>query len=241
MSDESQAGEPREDIKQADAIKSATAKESNANTPSGSAVSPRATNVQPSQCNSSHTQKAEKYSVEWWKPRIEILGIFGGLAVGVLIYLQYSEMRQQRILDERAWVAPFEMSLERGVTDTNYVFLKLEFKNTGKSPALKVSEAHGFTVGFNNVPTNDPIIPTNSMMLAPNSTTFIRSQPIYYMDIENFIANDAPACIYGKISYEDIFGNRHWTQFCWSLEDGRNFRPSPVHNSTDDAQTNQTN
>lgn len=148
---------------------------------------------------------------------------------------QLEEMQRSRILDERAWVAPFQMSFEHSVTDTNYFFLKLEFKNTGKTPALKVSEVHGFTIGFNNVPTNDPTATTNSMMLAPDSITFIRSQPIFYKELEGFIAADAPVCIYGKISYDDIFGNHHWTQFCWSFEDGRNFRPSPVHNSTDDA------
>jgi hypothetical protein len=100
-----------------------------------------------------HSQKAEKYSVEWRKSTIEIAGIFGGVIGVAFLICQYhemvnatnaaldsvkisrdqlEEMKRTNRVDERVWVAPFEMSLEHSVTGTNYFFLKLNFKNTAR-------------------------------------------------------------------------------------------------------------
>jgi len=188
--------------------------------------------------------------LEWWKTILEI--VFFLLAVPVAIFAgcqwsdthrqlgvmqdQLDEMKSDSTLDERAWVVPFEMTAEKSTTYTNGFYFKLMFKNTGKTPALNVSESHNFAVGISGVLTNDPPIQTNSMLLAPDGISFIKSGVIDAGTIEVIRDGDLPEFIYGKIVYDDIFGKHHWTQFCWSIEDGLNFRPAPVHNSTDDAQ-----
>ncbi len=146
-------------------------------------------------------------------------------------------MIRDGVLDQRAWVAPFEMTVGGVGADTNFNYFILKFKNTGKTPALNASENHDFVFGVESVPTNDPEIKPASLMLAPDGVCWFRVGPF---DADTFAAiakgHSVPVCVYGKFAYDDIFGNHHWTRFCWSVEAGLNCRPVGAHNSCDDAQ-----
>ena len=145
-------------------------------------------------------------------------------------------------LDERAWVAPFQVIEEHPLKDTNWVVFKLEFKNTGKTPALNISEWHKTATSLGEVAISKaPELPstTNSMMLAPDGVSFIKVETVGY-GASNAIHNGMPVFIYGRIIYEDIFGNRHWTDFCWVCDSLLNWKPAAIRNSCDDAKNTST-
>ena len=150
---------------------------------------------------------------------------------------QLDEIRKDRTLDQRAWVAPFEMEAEAGTIQTNTTFFILKFKNTGKTPALRFSEAHHYAYGVNSVPTNDPDIPPASLMIAPDGVCWIRVGPISPEEIAAIKSGyTVPLCVFGKFTYDDIFGNHHWTRFCWGVDAGLSSNPIGAYNSCDDAQ-----
>lgn len=156
---------------------------------------------------------------------------------------QIHEMQRERILDQRAWVAPFEMITESEdsiVTNSTVIFLK--FRNTGKTPALNVSEVHHSSMNLNDIPTNKPVIPPATFLLAPDGVFWIKTERFpnqLIAAIKNGWAQ--PMYVYGEITYDDIFGNHHWTEFCWGVESGLNFRPASVHNSCDGANDDKNN
>lgn len=240
MSEELKAGDPANNKEASEPKQTTSTKEGQSNQPVGSPALPNATHIHPPPKNTDNANSYEKTWVERWMPYCEFWGIVFGIIVAIVICGQYWEMHQTNklmqqtlVTDSRAWVAPFEMTVERSSRDTNMVGFRLFFKNTGKTPALNVSEAHGFCFFAAQVPTTNLVITKSSMMLAPDGASFIWFGPYDYHMFDEPVDN--PPCVYGTITYDDIFGIHHWTDFCWIIDRNYTFRPAPVHNSCDEA------
>ena len=186
----------------------------------------------------------KKSFCEKYKHELEFLAVASAVIYAFLTYFEWKTfdserktMEKENILEQRAWVAPFEIATETDPIETNISVIVLKFKNTGKTPALNVSEVHCTCLYGQNIPTNDPPVPKSSFLMAPDGIFWIHSDSFdskFINAVKNGIA--VPIFMYGKITYDDIFGNPHWTQFCWGLEGGGHFRPAGVHNSCDDNQ-----
>jgi hypothetical protein len=120
------------------------------------------------------------------------------------------------------------------------VELSVLYKNTGKTPALKVASWIGTTDNVNAIPEFDPFPPadSNSGLMAPDGVfnTSTMSNPFQATVMEEVRAG-RPLYVFGTIWYEDIYSKKHWTQFCYRV--GTNlisFAPAAKHNRTDDEQ-----
>lgn len=204
-------------------------------------------NGEPPESTKSKPNHRKPRTWEDWKRMIEVSTLlieFLGLAglVWYCIVTQYEwntfdserqTMEKEFLTGERAWVAPFDMSFIAEKEQTNWVTCKLLFKNTGKTPALNVtiSAALGSAQFVPN--TNPPPI-SGPFMLTPDGTAFVMVQPLYMPQFRDEIIT--VACIYGRVSYQDIFRSNHWSDFCWLIHNDSSFRPANGHNSCDDSQ-----
>jgi hypothetical protein len=158
---------------------------------------------------------------------------------------QLTEMQK----DERAWVGPTITYATYDVTNTGSepvaVHFSVRFKNTGRTPAIKVIPLISEYADIKSIPNFDkfPNPVYHSMLLPPDGEADMPIEvptPIYantYLAIKT----GHPFYIVGTIWYDDIFGTNHWTQFCTLISADFKPIPQPVHNTCDDAQTNQTN
>jgi hypothetical protein len=214
-----------------------------------STVGSSESNLPPAINSQSDRNKKCKHFKEEIKFWFEIFGLVAGLIVAYLIFLQFKEMQQTRILDERAWVAVREGVV--GYTDesSHLTDFKFIFKNTGKTPAINVSVWFNQTVFLDTIPKIDkriiPPIPFGSLgsyqfsgLLAPDAEGSISTsnEPLGSSSVQN-INSGMPYYIYGTIWYDDIFGKHHWSQFCYQiiLSPHAGFLPIGNHNSCDDA------
>jgi hypothetical protein len=77
------------------------------------------------------------------------------------------------------------------------------------------------------------------MLLAPDGggNTSTIDNPLPTGLIEPLMRNGLKLYIFGTIFYEDIFGKKHWTQFCFYPSRNMDASlPCPIHNETDDTQ-----
>jgi hypothetical protein len=157
---------------------------------------------------------------------------------------QLNEMRRTRILDERAWVAPIQSGLIISpIGDSGSTFVQIQYKNTGKTPAVNAVCIFGSTTNFDDIGKNEGY-PTNSSnfgMIPPDVISHSDIGAINGFTVQD-IKGGMTYYIFGKIWYDDIFGNRHWTTFSYLIETNfTEYFSTAIHNSCDDAETNQTN
>jgi hypothetical protein len=186
---------------------------------------PIAPEVSPPPVHSTQTQKSRYKTLEWWKPRLELIGIFFAIGYAVVTFFQWRDTNRNFRVDERAWVAPFRECIEppSGVPDPEtgcasvgkddqQVILKVLFKNTGKS----------FAVNY-QVVINPPALDLDATVppfqrgpvaiLAPDQINHVTLPAEPRSWFERVGTN--PIYIRGKIWYDDVFGYHHWTEFCY--------------------------
>jgi hypothetical protein len=155
-------------------------------------------------------------------------------------------MHDQNVMDERAWVFPRDQTW--GIDNTNN-YWKTRFVNSGKTPALNVVFQIGDTEDTNLIPTNDESPEyygpkANGSIIAPGAFVDGRSVNVPDRAI-NDVHNGQCLYIYGHVWYEDVFGNHHWSQFCYFFSNNVAYSNSleeahfaNFHNSTDDTAKN---
>ena len=132
--------------------------------------------------------------------------------------------------------------------DKESITFQISYKNTGRTPAIKVACASGAALLPSRVPQleNAPNRPVNAGTLAPNGTGVVRS-PIISAETMKAVNDGVPLYLYGTIWYNDVFGKSHWSQFCWKIErlkDNHNLISFSVwtnHNSSDDLAAKKAN
>jgi hypothetical protein len=150
---------------------------------------------------------------------------------------QLDEMQKTRIQDERAWVyieVPDNSLVQEG---SNFVF-NVTIKNTGKTPALITGGIMKAAIDISKIPQRDTETSGMGFVLVPNNTIRM-PMPVPPLVIAYTGIN--PVYIYGTIWYKDISGDKHWTQFCYSITaSGESTSQIPSHSLTDDmAQANE--
>jgi hypothetical protein len=116
---------------------------------------------------------------------------------------------------------------------TNFVF-HAKMVNSGKTIAIVTGNICGACNNTNEIPKYDPIASGQSEVLIPNamSPEFVIPIPRWLFAKEVYF--------FGTVYYDDIFGDRHWTQFCYCFSDaGKTVALTPFHNACDDSETEQ--
>lgn len=155
---------------------------------------------------------------------------------------QWSDLRHNFKVDERAWIAPFEVTVqEREVKKGFSIFGAIvNYKNTGKTAAVNGKVFIDQRTSLATIPTSDTKPRTQdspTFLLAPSG---INHSSIWFSDdsADAFNKTQRSVFVFGTIWYDDIFRTEHWTQFCFEAVrekmTGIKFEPCPVHNTCDD-------
>jgi hypothetical protein len=167
-----------------------------------------------------------------WKFRFEVAGlvvlsIYAGFTA--VTYFQIKESAtaatEQFRADQRAWLA-LSVSSEKPKVGENMPVM-VEMVNNGKTPAIDVrlcgladyaSDLNGFPP-FRDYGPKDC---TPTMLLPPVGTAVLPliiysddpSRGFGKSEVEALTSGRIFVRLYGKVSYSDIFGCRHWMDYC---------------------------
>jgi hypothetical protein len=150
---------------------------------------------------------------------------------------QIAEMTTESRNDQRAWVFPFHI---RPLTNEP-VGIQIEYKNTGKTPALHLHGGLRITSNSNLVPNFDPpeihhssetVLPDGVCEIEAYFNRVAKENPNVLLD---FLAGKT-CYAFGTVWYDDVFGIAHWTQVCIACNKTDEwFRYAPFHNECDNS------
>ena len=164
---------------------------------------------------------------------------FGGEMVGLLFLigyttfagLQWYEMHRALLTDQRAWIS-VDIPSSTFPLDGNYIPVVLKIENSGKTAAKQMEgDVIATVLDKGEGPALDLLtdVPHNKIYagaIFPNAPFDMavtvarygqRSPETIVLDdtLRQGIANGSLYIIvYGRITYYDVFGVQHWTQFC---------------------------
>jgi hypothetical protein len=152
---------------------------------------------------------------------------------------------EQNHLDQRAWVGIGQPHFV--VNEVDPYHFEIEARNVGKTPALGVSSRSGEfyspspmelkDIHYLNPPSiNGTMFPTGNVILIWQSEGITN----HSREITGFRGGDLKMFFYGEVTYKDVFGHRHFTHFCVSVDKNLvSSHPCPnnIYNDTDDAST----
>ncbi len=173
-----------------------------------------------------------------WMMRFTFVLAAVGILTVIFLRCQLEEARGNDALASRAWIAPVSTALrsEASKVGDGTIFV-VPYSNTGKTPAFNVNSWINRTDSLEKIGDMDPVGSKANMLLAPDGigNTSTADIPIAPTDVEHIKAGTLTVYIYGTISYEDVYGKAHWTQFCfYPGADLKSFGPCGKHNTTDD-------
>ena len=198
----------------------------------------------------------EKKSTKWWRsPEVwtaigtMMLAVFG-IPSFVFLYLQLKESHEAMIEDQRAWISvPFPTNFP--LTGT-FIPAGTQITNSGKTLARDVQgdiiatvlnkgdepSIGDFSVGHpHNRMYVGSVFPNAPVPTAIKVSRYGPSGPEPIIPDEGLrqdIANGNRCIVfYGRITYYDVFGNQHWTQFCVSTSTGQDLKKCISYNDAD--------
>jgi hypothetical protein len=150
------------------------------------------------------------------------------------------EMREGRILDERAWVTAFHIASYPSERGSNWIYFGVDFKNTGRTPAANATIWFG-EFSIDQLPKEFP--PTNAheetSLIAPGATLSMDTRYLPLFKEGEAIENGHKLFLMGVVKYDDIFGKHHWSKSCWNVgSDLKRFESITISNSCDDIRHN---
>ena len=148
---------------------------------------------------------------------------------------------EQFHLDQRAWVAVVQMG---GIPEISKPWkISVRARNTGKTFAESLHGTgsaepvpKGQYPDFSRTPSTTS--PITVAVLAPgadfdNVLGDPKGENINQVAIDNFTQGRIVEFVYGKLSYRDVFGCPHWTEYCYILGADLRWVGCSVHNSAD--------
>jgi hypothetical protein len=158
---------------------------------------------------------------------------------------QLDEMKQSRILNARAWISfhQIHFTFNKWGEITSNATWKIDYRNSGQTPAINVQVMTWSGGHFEEIPVHDTqpnISNPYKAMMEPGGEGNTPDAILSHGIIE-YIKSGMPYYFWGTIWYDDIFGNHHWTQFCYKISSDFEVAPIGSHNSCDDGNTNKTN
>jgi hypothetical protein len=236
MNDKSEPNQPRNDDPKAPSQDKNTSDPSHNHPLSGV---PAASNPKPTP--SSKTKgNDENHAREIVKEVFEWFAIVAAIGLMLITYFQLKDSQETRILDERAWVCAYDTTIDVTHLKAGVIF-QVTFKNTGKTPALRVRNVMGTAKELSDIPAKDEMPKESQGLLAPDESSIAVIAPASAKIIAQ-MSDGKTVYLFGTVWYDDIFGNHHWSQFCKSIVVGQNMIKifsSAVHNSCDDAEQKQ--
>jgi hypothetical protein len=158
---------------------------------------------------------------------------------------QIEQNRLANQMDERAWV--FVKLADNALNvSTNFGTFIVTMKNVGKTPALITSVFGNMAEAITDIPAHDPVGTKLNMMIIPENEGVTKNEGVTQITfpptIESRILQNSKVYVFGTIYYSDIYGTRHWCQYCFSLSDHGNTMTQEIsHNSCDDLEQAQKN
>jgi hypothetical protein len=149
---------------------------------------------------------------------------------------QLREMHEENILAERAWISTTTIDFNF-VVPPGDVQATINFKNTGKTPAMNVLPIGIYSFDRKHIPDMDNRqgLTNYSGMVGPDVQTKTTDWSfVIPSEAVKAITNGVSFYIYGTIWYDDIFGSNHWSQFCYQINTNFHSWLTPFHNSCDD-------
>lgn len=145
------------------------------------------------------------------------------------------QMREASHLDSRAWVG-ISAASHQPVTIGRKIEFEFRFTNTGKTPALNVTAFHAVChaafganietfaaecerTGWQNIVSQRPIAPNAVAPISFDSMKLEVSEPL----LEEIKSGKVIVYALGKLIYDDIFGRKHKTWYCFIID------PSKAH------------
>lgn len=185
-----------------------------------------------------HDNRPHGFSVrnpDWWMVGITaILAFFAGWTL--------AEIHGASLLEQRAWIGVEDI---RGLPEMNKpLTITIVFKNTGKTPAknVKLIDTYkgiekGNELKFDYPP---PATEESRGVIFPQSILHNDFTPgkggtIQEIDFNRISSQQVKLFVHGKITYDDIFSNEHWTTFCYYLvAEASGWAACKEYNDTDD-------
>ncbi len=148
------------------------------------------------------------------------------LALGAVAWQSNTAYQQLLLTDrtlklsERAWVIIAGISLKEPVGVSQKAIAVAGFKISGHSPALEMSVKHQITVSpmipMVDIPFLSKIQVGSIAVYGPDTKPLSTVEhPMTNNEFGELIAGRSHIYSYGLIEYADIFGQRHWTSFCY--------------------------
>ena len=163
-----------------------------------------------------------------WKQILKYVAIGSGVAVAVVTFFQWQDAHHNFKVDERAWLGI--TTAPNYTTDPNGKIIVLaQLQNFGKTPARIVE---GKAIGTIWKQGEEPdlsaeIKPPYTAMHYPVffptvTAPFVLPISHYYADQrvpvspQEIADGKSYVIVYGQVTFNDIFGEAHWTHFCVS-------------------------
>lgn len=128
---------------------------------------------------------------------------------------------------ERQFINVFD-EIRKNPTETKYLRIHYYVKNHGKTPAIIKEYGTGADSCPNSATTNyDLLVEDNPLVIEPGDakTQFFAAShdPIDIENVAAFESGEKHINFYGKIVYDDFFGNEHITSFYWRFKANEGF------------------
>jgi len=187
--------------------------------------------------------------IEIWKFRLEVTAAIIGVCLAVIYFCQMwanlrqaraaedqlKEMHSEAVRAERAWVYVEVKDNMLMQESTNFV-LHAKIINSGKTIGILTGTISAVSTDESKIPTHDPIAGGQSVILNPRTDESIFQEFVISVPIAAF-QNSRGVYFCGTVFYRDIFGDSHWTEFCYHFSEGGRFGTvTRFHNSSDDAE-----
>ena len=129
-------------------------------------------------------------------------------------------------LEQRAWVGPTEVQTITGAKEGQQFRVSVSILNNGKTPAFRYKSVAYIRI-LNSKDT--PILPDKIVNKAMQETSAVMypgmtfkttpevSKPLSKIDIENLVNGKSVIYLIGIATYEDVFGQPHYSKFCMYL------------------------
>lgn len=166
-----------------------------------------------------------------YKLVLETVAVVGGLAVLIIYFLQWRVMDKSLTVDERAWLK-VDLTGKAMVAENVPILTNITVSNAGKTPAKHIAVATTIEVVSNGeapqfTAAHDVSLYTENLLFPGEATSppievkslqagipFAVPKPLSHDDYQRLIQGKAWIAIYGKITYEDFFGESRWVKFC---------------------------
>jgi hypothetical protein len=196
--------------------------------------------IPPSPSDAANTQKREdaplprRKSVRW-KSVLETIGIVAGIGYAIVTYLQWRDIKNNFIIDQRAWLGVTEVKTDPIGEGMKFAPILV---NSGKTLASDVVQRGGWKVfPVSTIPDINQQIGQQSEffhgVIFPNGRRELSnksSRSLTKGDADGLLNGSSVLYVFAKVNYRDIFRKERVTRFCLMLDpETDKFVPCPFY------------